>query len=189
MSGSQLEYVDLPIYRDGLASALNFTPSDLAVNRAGRLSDSQRATLNRSIARSVVLSIVFILLSAGSVVWAFAIGVGTGLGARMVLIAAAFLGFVAVFLWRAVPLWRDVKPGAVSSIEGMVRADERETDIRTGSGRKMPFWSYYWIVDDSERFPVAGKAYAALTTARHRLFFLPLTRRIVAAEPISTAKN
>jgi hypothetical protein len=186
MAGREVEYVELPIYRDQLASALKFTPSELAVNRAGRLGDSQRATLDRLIARYVVLSIVFILLTGASVVWAFAIGVGTGLGVRLLLAAAAFLVIVGVFTWYTVPLWRDVAAGAVLSIEGMVRTAERETDIGTGYGRSFPIWSHYWIVDESQRFPVAGMAYAALTPARHRVYFLPLTRRIVAAEPVST---
>jgi hypothetical protein len=181
-----VEYVDLPIYRDQLASALKFTPSELAVNRAGRLSDSQRATLHRLIARYVGLSIVFIVLTAAAVVWALAIGVGSGLGVRLLLVAAAFLAFVGVFTWYMVPLWRDVAAGVVSSIEGMVRTTERETDIGTGHGRSFPIWSHYWVVDDSQRFPVAGMVYAALTPARHRVYFLPLTRRIVAAEPVSS---
>jgi hypothetical protein len=186
MAGREVEYVELPIYRDQLASALKFTPSELAVNRAGRLSDSQRATLHRLIARYVALSIAFILLTGASVVWAIAIGVGTGLGVRLLLAATAFLALVAVFVWFAIPLWRDVAAGAVSSIEGMVRTAERETDIGTGHGRRFPIWSYSWVVDGSQRFPVAGMVYAALTPARHRLYFLPLTRRIVAAEPVSS---
>src|ERR1700736_458659 len=185
MAGREVEYVELPIYRDQLASALKFTPSDLDLNRAGRLSDSQRAILHRLIARYVALSIVFILLIGASVVWAFTIGVGTGLGVRLLLAAAAFLVIVGVFTYSAVPLWRDVAAGAVLRIEGMVRTSERETDIGTGHGRSYPIWSHYWIVDESRRFPVAGGVYAALTPARHRVYFLPLPRGIVAAEPVA----
>ena len=189
MAGREVEYVELPIYRDQLASALKFTPSELAVNRAGGLSDSQRATLDRVIARYVALSIVFILLTGASVFWAFTIGVGTGLGVRLLLAAAAFLVIVGVFTWYTVPLWRDVAAGAVLSIEGMVRTAERETDIGTGNGRRYPIWSHYWVVDESQRFPVAGMVYAALTPARHRVYFLPLTRRIVAAEPVISSNG
>ena len=115
-----MEYVELPIYRDQLASALKFTPSDLDLNRASRLSDSQRAVFHRLIARYVALSIVFILLTGAGVFWAFTIGVWTWLGVRLLLAAAAFLLIVGVFAWYAVPLWRDVAAGAVLSIEGMV---------------------------------------------------------------------
>jgi hypothetical protein len=189
LAGREVEYVELPIYRDQLASALKFTPSDLDLNRAGRLSDSQRAILHRLIARYVALSIAFILLIGAMVVWAFTIGVWTGLGVRLLLAAAAFLVIVGVFTWYAVPLWRDVAAGAVLSIEGMVRTVERETDIGTGRGRSYPTWSHYWVVDESQRFPVAGMVYAALTPARHRVYFLPLTRRIVAAEPVISSKE
>ena len=185
MAGREVEYVELPIYRDQLASALKFTPSDLDLNRAGRLSDSQRAILHRLIARYVALSIVFILLTGASVVWALTIGVWTGLGVRLLLAAGAFLVIVGVFAWYAVPLWRDVAAGAVLRIEGMVQTVERETDIGTGGGRSYPIWSHYWVVDETQRFPVAGMVYAALTPARHRVYFLPLTRRIVAAEPVA----
>src|SRR6266849_7457319 len=112
MVGREVEYVERPIYRDQLALALKFTPSDLELNRAGRLSDSQRATLDRVIARYVALSIVFILLTGAGVLWAFTIGVGTGLGVRLLLAAAAFLVIVGVFTWYTVPLWRDVAAGA-----------------------------------------------------------------------------
>jgi hypothetical protein len=186
MAGREAEYVDLPIYRDGLESALKFTPADLQLNRTGRLSDSQRATLHRLITRYVALSILFTLLAAATATWAFAIGVATGLGLRVLLVAGALLVFVAVFAWYAIPLWRDTHAGAVSSIEGMVRPAERDTDLRTGYGRIIPIWSYYWIVDDQQRFSVMGNAYAALTPARHHIYYLPLTRRIIAAEPVSS---
>ena len=83
-------------------------------------------------------------------------------------------------------MWRDVNAGVVSTVEGFVKGGERETDIRTGPLTSVPIWSYYWTVDGSERFWVTGKAYATLTPARHRLYFLPTARRIVAAEPTSS---
>jgi len=69
-------------------------------------------------------------------------------------------------------------------VEGFVKQTERETDIRTAYGQSLPIWTYYWVVDGGQRFWVPGRVYPVLTPARHRLYFLPQTRRIVAAEPI-----
>jgi len=176
-------YVQLPIYTDQLAAALNFSPSDLEANRAGRLSDSQRSNQYRSIRRAVTLATVFALLTVPCVAASIAIGITSGLGLLTLLLGAAFALFVAVFVRYTTPLWRDVDAGLVSSIEGMVSQSEKETDIRTGPFTTVPIWAYYWTVDAADRFWVSGKAYAALTPARHRVYFLPQSRRIMAAEP------
>lgn len=112
--------------------------------------------------------------------------VTTGLGVQVLLIAAAFLAFVVLGAWFTYPLWRDLNAGIVSSVEGFVQPAERETRIRTGYGPGVQLWAFYWVVDNGQRFWVTGKAYGVLTPARHRRYFLPLTRRIVAAEPISS---
>jgi hypothetical protein len=102
-----------------------------------------------------------------------------------VLLAACFIAFVVLVAWFNIPVWRDLQAGTVSNIEGFVRPAERGTRINTGSGKGVSVWTYSWVVDESQRFSVTGKVYAVLTPARHRLYFLPLSRRIVAAEPIS----
>jgi hypothetical protein len=179
------EYVDLPIYHDELASALGFTSADLEANRAGRLGTSQHVAQFRSIARSVAVSAGCLLLAVVFLVVAIAIGIGTGLGVQIVLLAGACLAFVVLGAWFNLPLWRDLQAGVVSSVEGFVQPAERETRIRTGYGPGVPIWAFYWTLDNGQRFWVTGKAYGVLTPARHRLYFLPITRRIVAAEPIS----
>lgn len=157
-----------------------------AQEHAGRLSDSQRSSLYRLIGRSAALATLFMILTGLSVVVAFVISITTGLGLLVLLLAGAFAAFVVLFLRYNVPLWRDVNAGAVSSAQGMVRPTERETDLRTGI-YKVPIWAYYWTVGNTERFWVTGKAYAALTPAPHRVYYLPRSRRVVAAEPISAA--
>jgi hypothetical protein len=178
-----VEYVHLPIYSDELARALSFTPSDLQENRTGRLSQPQAAAQLRAITRSVVKSIVLLILAAGCLAAWIAIGITAVLGVLFLALAATFLGWVGVFAWFMFPVWRDANAGVVSNVEGFVRPLERETTISAGTQR-VPIWSYYWTVDDGQRFWVPGKVYAVLTPARHRLYFMPTSRRIVAAEPI-----
>jgi hypothetical protein len=179
------EYVDLPIYHAELASALGFTAADLEANRAGRLAVSQRAAQFRSIARSIAVATVCLLLAVTCITAASNIGISTRLGVQLLLLAGACLVIVGVEAWFAIPLWRDLQAGVVSNVEGFVQPAERETRIRTNYGPGFPIWTFYWIVDNGQRFWVTGKAYGVLTPARHRLYYLPLTRRIVAAEPIS----
>lgn len=178
------EYVDLPIYHEELARALGFTAADLVANRAGRLTPYERAFQVRLISRAMVVAAACLLIATACVVLAFAIGISTGLSER-ILIVAAFFGFVAgLMAWTSFPLWQDLKAGLVSSVEGFVQPTAKETRIRTGHGPGMGVLSFYWVVDN-QRFAAPGKAYGVLTPARHRLYFLPLTRRVVAAEPIT----
>jgi hypothetical protein len=81
------------------------------------------------------------------------------------------------------PVWQDVRAGVVSSVEGLVLPLERVTTLSAGY-QSIPIWSHYWTVDDGQRFWVPGQVYPVLTPARHRLYFLPSSRRIVSAEPI-----
>jgi hypothetical protein len=184
------EYVDLPIYHEELAAALGFTSADLEANRAGRLSAAQRSSwFRRYVYRSVAGVAVVALLAAGCVVLAFAIGIGTSLSWQVLALAALLLGaagYFGVILYR---LAEDLNGGIVSTVEGMVQPSVNVTNIRTGSfGPGIPVWTFYWIVGD-QRFAVYGKAYGVLTPARHRLYFLPRTRRVVSAEPSGSGQS
>jgi len=184
MRDAGAEYVALPIYHEELGKALNFTQSDLLENRAGRLSASQCSTQLHAVGSASAKSLVLVMLAVACVAGAFAIGVTTVLALILLVLATAFIGFVGIFAWFMPPIWRDAKTGTVLSIQGFVRGAERRTNIGIGSGRSAAFWSYYWVVDDLQSFWVPGKAFPVLTPARHRIYFLPSSRRIVAAEPI-----
>jgi hypothetical protein len=174
------EYVDLPIYHEELASALGFSASDLDANRGGRLSAAQRSALLRVEARRMVGIAVCLPIAAGFIVAAFAIGITSGLSARFVALAAVAL-FIAGFLaFGSLRLWPDIRAGKVSSLEGFVNPGMQTKHVGRNT---VP--DFYWDLGD-QRFHVPGKAYGVLTPAPHRLYFLPLTRRIVAAEPISS---
>lgn len=175
----EVEYVDFPIYHQELQSALRFTPSDLAANRSGKLSQAQRALLVKDDAKRIGCVVISLAVAGGCTSIAFAIGITTGLSLRILLVAAIAVFVAGVLGFTSFRLWDDVRRGAVSTLEGFVTPGEQEN---SGSGPSVV--QFYWTVD-RERFYVPGKAYGVLTPARHRLYFLPLTRRIVAAEPIS----
>jgi len=184
------EYVDLPIYHEELAAALGFTSADLEANRAGRLSAAQSSSwFRRYVYRSVAVLAVIWLLAAGCVALAFAIGVSANLSWSVLALAALLLVAGGYFGVVAFQLSEDLNGGVVSSIEGFVQPSVKVTNVRTGSyGPGMPVWTFYWIVDD-QRFAVYDKAYGMLTPARHRLYFLPRTRRVVSAEPSGTGQS
>src|SRR5258708_3573350 len=182
------EYVDLPVFHEELAGALGFNAADLEANRAGRLTPSERAYgFRQHVYRPVGGAFLCALLAAGFVAVAFVVGVQYQL-AWALLVAAAFLLFAAsYFALVAFNVSQDLNAGVVSSVEGLVQPSVQVTNLKTSSSLPaMPLWSFYWAVGD-KRFWVSGKAYGVLTPARHRLYFLPRTRRIVAAEPITTS--
>jgi hypothetical protein len=128
-------------------------------------------------------------VAAGCVVIAFAIGIGASLSWQVLALAVLLLGAAGYFGVIAFRLAEDLNGGVVSSVEGLVQPSVNVTNIKTGSfGPGMPVWSFYWIVGD-QRFAVYGKAYGVLTPARHRLYFLPRTRRVVSAEPSGTDQS
>jgi hypothetical protein len=184
MSDTGADYVRLPIYRDQLARALNFTESDLQENRAGRLSVSQQSIQRRVVMSSLIKSVVLVLLACAGIALWFATGVTTVLGVIPLVLAALFVAWVAIFARYVPPVWRDANAGVVSSVEGLVTPAERQQNLPAGNAH-VAFWSYYWVVDGAQRFWVPGKVFPVLTPARHRLYYLPSSRRLVAAEPIS----
>jgi hypothetical protein len=121
----------------------------------------------------------------GCIAWALAIGIGHRPSELVLALAAVLLFAAGAIAVSGFKLWRDLDAGVVLSVEGFVKPSEKETDIRTGYGRSVPVWTYYWVVDD-QRFAVTGKAYGALTPAPHRLYYLPVTRKVLAAEPVSS---
>jgi hypothetical protein len=138
--------------------------------------------------RAVGTSAFCLLLAAGCVALATAIGFSDQLSWAILVLAGLFLFGAAALGLVAFRMSQDLSAGVVLNIEGLVQPSVRVTNIKTGAlGPGMPVWTFYWLVGD-QRFAVNGKAYGVLTPARHRLYFLPRTRRVVAAEPINHGK-
>lgn len=174
---TEVEYTDLPIYRSQLASALGFDQSDLASNRAGRLGDGlQRRTLHRRLRNAVLGTLGFFVVGVLFLLLALTFPFTGRIVLNGILAFVTSLVGVGYFGWLALRIWLDVGDGEVSSIEGYVKQTDRETRTPWTS-----VWTFYWTVD-GQRF-AAGKAWAVLVPARHRLYYLPRSRRVVAAEP------
>ena len=133
MQDANIEYADLPIYRDGLAQALKFTPSHLEANHARRLGMNQASVQSGAIARAGGVSVVLVLVAVACVAAAVAIGITTLLELAALVVAGCCAAWIGVNAWYLVPVRRDVSAGMVSSLEGFVKGVERQTDIRTGA--------------------------------------------------------
>lgn len=179
------DYVELPIYDDELLAALGTDQNAVAINRAGRLAESQRVQLLRSLFRAGLIGVASLIGAAGCLMVAFVLGMTTGLGISLALLSGCFAAFIALAARYNLPLLRDIRGGVVSSIEGFVSSGERETRVRSGYGPGVPIKGYYWEVDSRERFWVSAEAFLALRPAEHRIYFLPKTRRVLAAEHVA----
>jgi hypothetical protein len=180
----EVEYVDFPIYHQELESALDFTASDLDANRTGKLSSSQRALLLKSDAKRVAIAAASVVIAVVLLVVAIRIGITSGLSLRILLLVGIALVVAGVLAMYSFRLWEDMRRGAVSMVEGMVTPSDKEVHVSGPNGPGATFLQFYWVVDQ-QRFWVPGKAYGVVARARHRVYYLPLTRRIMSADPVS----
>ena len=175
---SGIDYADLPMYRGALADAVGFSDADLESNRAGRLSQSQRASLMREDRIRIGFVVLCAVVAVVSFVIALTFGPGNikalkGWALTAFFVLAAGLGIVS-----AQKLWRDLRSGVVRAVEGFVTS----TMQQSGSAQE-----YYWVVGD-QRFSVTGDMYTILEPGRYRLYMLPRTRHIVSIEPTTAGK-
>jgi len=179
MPDAQVDYVDFAVYHHELELALRFTPADLEANRQGRLSMPQRVLLVKDDAKRIAAAIVSIVVGVGCVLLALAIGITTELSARILLLVPAAVAVAGLLSWISFRFWEDIRRGEVCSVEGFVTPTDKLIQTGTAFG---PVLDFFWVVGQ-QRFRVPGNAYPVLTPARHRIYFLPLTRKIVAVEP------
>lgn len=165
------------MYRGALADAVGFTDDDLAANQAGRLSAGQRASLVRSERNRIALVALCVVLVGLCLVVPALTGVNSLKDVKFLLLALVFTMLGGAVAFSAAQLWRDLQSGAVAQLESFV-----SSTTKTDSGTA----NYYWIAGQ-QRFSVSGDMYTVLEPGRYRLYFLPRSRRIVAAEPSAAA--
>ena len=160
---------------DALATALTFVPEDLEANRQGRVSRRQARRLWLSDFARLVIGPVLILIGlAGSLAGrARAIPARAGGGAAVALLLGVFLG------WSGLKLLLDLLHQQVAAAEGELRA------IEEGAGRNS---AYYFVIGD-QRWEVFEDAYDAIDEGNRRLYYLPMTRRVLSVEPVSFASR
>ena len=185
-----LPYADLPIYQDELAKALGFDAGELEMNRAGRLGPAETRLQMRRVVKAIGAAIVFVTAAAGFGVLLRAVGVVSVSGVELLVAIALSLVVVGLGIRFATLLSLDARAGVVESAEGVVKTAESATRIGPiGIFPGTRIWSYFWYLDSGQRFAVPGDAYAVLTPGRHRLYYLPRSRRLVAAEPVLGSRD
>ena len=159
-------------------------PDALADNRAGRLTRLQRDSLRSQSRgwRRAELQFAAIFAVIGLLVW-FAEGPPRYALVKP-LVGIAFLGLagalVAVSVLGADPITRDLRAGRVASVEGAIRKFTQTTH-----GASSGATSHYAEVGGVE-VETGAQAYAELPSAGIvRLFYLPLSRRLVNFEQLA----
>ncbi len=183
-------YADLPIYQDELAQALGFDAAELEMNRAGRLGPAEARLQMRRMVKAIGGSIVFVAAAVGFGFLLRAGGVASVSGVELLVAMALSLVLVGFGIRFATLISFDLRAGVVESVEGVVKTAESAT--RVGPIGIFPgtrIWSYSWYLDSGRRFAVPGGAYAVLTPGWHRLYYLPRSRRLVAAEPVLGSRD
>lgn len=153
-----------------LARVFNFTPEDLALNRAGKLSPRQKQRLVRdgvfyAAGGLIILALLAFMLTRGDV----------SLGS--IIIFSLILGGMGVYLlWQAKAHGQDAHHGIVSRMEGKVT-------LRVSAGPRRSTIVYY-VVRGVE-FTVPVQAYYALVEGlNYRLHYTPQAKKVLSLEPL-----
>lgn len=163
--------------RAALADVLNFSDDDLAANRAGNLSDSQRARLTRGWQRTlwIIVGLVIglgllatILLFLGQRNESPILGV---IGIIITVVNAVLVGLGAQSYLRTTS---DLRGGRVNIISGVVSHTIRVT------GRAA---TYILKVDDQEIIVPKVVFFAFEDAKPYRLYRAPASKTLLAAEP------
>ena len=163
--------------RAALADVLNFSAEDLAANRAGGLSDSQRARLTRGWRRT--LWIIVGLVAGFGLLATILLFLGqrnespilSVIGITITVVNAALVGLGAQSYLRTTS---DLRSGRVAIIGGVVSHTIRVT------GRV----ATYILKVDGQEIVVPKVVFFAFEDAKaYRLYRAPASRTLLAAEP------
>lgn len=161
-----------------LAQANGFTLDDLAANRSGEVTPSQRT---KPLAGVLMGSLIGLMALAFAGLFFFQVfpNVEVGEALPAIAIPALVLGIFALVGGSMVV--GGLLDMSVSSIEQAQGAGRKEK--RTGGGRNRST-RYYYIIGDKS-FQVTRRAYAALIDGLdYRLYYLPRTKKLVSIEPV-----
>ena len=176
-----------------LMQVLNFDDTDLAVNRQGRLSDSQRTSLRFRFFQLTVLTLVvasapviLVVVSVGILLTANRYYSDTSSITTAAIIILIFgsgmglIGFYYIFrMWRRNR--RALVDGVVLSVEGVVGLKD------IGNTRYQRYALY--VTDDGGRklgFNIRRVASKAFDEGmRYRVYFVPANNYVVAAEELN----
>lgn len=161
-----------------LEETLMFSPADLDANRGGRLTDEQRDRLQRS---EITLNLVMTAASILLYVVLFYI-ITFSLAISLLILAVLLVVMGLPLIRRSLKLLDDMRAARVEQVSGTVEHKTRIAPWRRYS-------RLYFIdvtTDDgaTERFTVRREVYQSFDAgARYRVYYLPDSRQMVAAEP------
>jgi hypothetical protein len=172
-----------------LQSALNFTATDVAFNRAGKISERQQVAMRQT----------FLVVNTGTIALlsGFSVLLVLGLGLAMLMLPynittwlkllgpvgffLVILGFIAYTVWEQWgSLQQDLRSGTVKQLEGPLHA------VRTiENGRRHQTVRYYFALKNGQAFHVSEIAYQALLNhERYRLYYIPHSKQILSLEVV-----
>lgn len=168
-------------------------PAIIAVNRQGRLTADQKMILEKALdfRRNNDYLGVFMLMLFGLVVFSIVLGIMSGeqpgVFTQLMLFVSVF-GMGLVFLLMAVMwffIWRNRQEKYREIREGRVISEEGT--VSWGAGEIFSMKSY---VARTSQFKLLAPSYTLqLPPGQYRLYFLPKTRFLLSAEPLTEARS
>jgi hypothetical protein len=157
--------------RDILAAALKFDSPTLMENRAGRLSEAQRATLQRGVF-NYGAGLLIALLIGGGMSWMALTGANDNTVSAWLLGGLTLL-FMAIFGLGASNYYRDLGEGAALQTEGF----GTKYIVSSRNSRR------YYISVGAARFSVEYKAYQAFVPGRYTFYYTAHSKTLLSLEP------
>ena len=161
-------------FTNPLMAALKFDEDDLAVNRAGNVSEGQyRRLRNQRDALLWPFAGLLVIGGVGGVIGFARVDPDSGLVIWIifVIVAVGFVGTVLFLTW--INLAKDLGGGYVAAIEGRVQLDVK------GKGNIIR----YTVGIDYQFFPVDKATFLAFKNGDpYRIYFAPNTKTILSAE-------
>jgi hypothetical protein len=163
-----------------LAQVHSYSLDSLDSNRQGRMATGQimrllLAVVWQCIVGVIILAIIAVLAyimytTLNSQQREYAILAGLAVGAITILIVA----------WRVITLTIDALRGSVTTVEGPVRRDIVVTHTQNGGTST----TYYYKLNKLS-FTVSSAAYTAFIDGlNYRIYYAPLSKRLIAIEPL-----
>lgn len=161
-----------------LAQANGFTLEDLAANRNGEVTSSQRMKPLAGVLIGMLIGLA--ALAFGSLLF-FQVfpNVEAGEALTVMVVPALVLGvFVLIGGWMVVGGLLDMSVSSLEQAQGPGRKEKR-----TSRGKNRS--TYYYYVIGGKSFRVTRRAYTALMDGLdYRIYYLPRTKKLVSIEPL-----
>jgi hypothetical protein len=163
-----------------LAQVHGYSLDSLDSNRQGRMATGQIMRLLLSVVWQCIVGVIILAIIA-----ALAYIIYTTLNSRQrewAIVAGLAVSAITILIlaWRIITLTIDALRGSVTTVEGPVRRDIVVTHTQNGGTST----TYYYKLNKLS-FAVSSAAYTAFIDGlNYRLYYAPLSKRLIAIEPI-----